>query len=82
MNSLTNDIKLSVQHFHQGNSTRNQRHGHPYITVAQLVRRVDEDTVEVLAEAKAMCSRHDRPKREVGYSLAVGRVFKKFMEKQ
>jgi hypothetical protein len=76
--ALKEPYRLHVQHLHQGNSTKSQRKGHPYVTVATVRKYLSSsDDYDVVARATARCSRSDSPKREIGYSLAVGRVMRK-----
>ena len=61
--------RIVVNHLHQGNSSRNARHGKDYMTIARLMDGDDD----VLSIGYASCSRQDTPSRAVGREIAVGR---------
>jgi len=63
---------IQVVHLHPDNSTRRQRRGSEYLTIA----KVYDDLGTVIATAVSKCSPEDKPSRQVGYELAVGRVVK------
>ena len=67
---LANGYTLRRIHLHQGNSSRNQRHGHPYVTISRIF---DKEGNEV-AKGTARCSRQDQPIRAVGRTLADSRA--------
>lgn len=66
-------IKVMVQHFHQGNSTRSMRKGHDYMTRCRLL---DKEKRVFISEGVAYCSRNDTPSRHIGRNVAVGRAMK------
>ena len=68
--NLPNGYTLKRVHLHNGNSSRSQRHGHPYVTISRIY---DVHGKEV-AKGKAMCSRQDKPSRAVGRTLADSRA--------
>lgn len=70
--SVPKNVRVQVHHFHQGNSSRSQRHGYKYVTECTL--RDSEGTI--IAAAKASCSPHDNPRRDVGRQVAIGRALK------
>ena len=67
---LPDGYRLRVNHLHQGNTSKNQRHGHSYITIARIF---DAKNKEV-AKGQAFCSRRDTPRRSTGRALAVSRA--------
>lgn len=72
--NVPKNMYLSITHLHQGNSSRNKRKGHPYVTIAKLFER---NSNELVAVGKAYCSRKDNPSRMLGREIAVGRACKK-----
>ena len=64
---------LRVHHLHKGNSSNNQRHGHEFVTVAEL-----ESKNGIVIRAKSQCSKKDAPSRKLGRDIAVGRVLKTY----
>ena len=73
--SVPDGCSIHLNHFHRNNSTKSERKGGQYRTVAQIV---DANTNEVLAEADAICGRHDTPTRERGRRIAIGRCLARF----
>jgi hypothetical protein len=69
---LPEGYHLRIKHLHPGNSSRSQRHGHKYMTIAKIY-----DGPTLVAKAKAQCSKQDHPSRALGREIAVGRVLKK-----
>lgn len=65
-------MNIKVKHFHPGNSTEQERDGHPYVTIAVALDEYDE----VIARAEACCSKKDNPNRKRGREIAVGRLVK------
>ena len=63
-------MKIRVQHLHDGNSTRKQRHNSKYITVASVV----DDHGNVYDTAVARCNKSDTPSRKTGRMLALSRL--------
>lgn len=72
MLKLSNGMKVKLTHLHCGNSSRNQRHGHPYLTIAEIIT---EDGNSI-GRGKSMCSRQDVPNRARGRDIAIGRAIK------
>jgi len=68
---VPDDMYLHIKHLHPANSSRSQRKGAPYMTIAKLV---DKESKETMHFAIARCSRRDFPKRSTGYQVARGRV--------
>lgn len=77
---LPPNYALKVKHLHPGNSTRADRKGSKYRTLAFVVRFADDSTKKytIVAVGDAMCSRKDQPIRRLGYEIAVGRALKHF----
>jgi len=73
-NNLPHGFRLRVSHLHAGNSSKRQRHGKDFRTIAEIVNESDE----VFAGATAECSEKDSPRRQVGRQVAVGRALKNF----
>lgn len=73
--NLPNGYQLKRRHFHAGNSSKKQRHGHPYVTVSQIVNHAGE----VVAEGRAICSRTDSPNKFIGRTLADARALEQFV---
>lgn len=71
--NLPPDLRVKVVHLHRGNSSRSERHGHCYRTIAKIIRR-SNGMVVGLGEAR--CSHRDRPSRSTGRQVAVGRAMK------
>lgn len=67
----TSKYRLRVVHLHSGNSTRKERHGHKYMTIAIIS---DKSTGEIFSKGVAQCSKMDPPRRSVGRQVAVGRA--------
>jgi hypothetical protein len=63
---------IQVVHLHPNNSTRRQRKGSKYLTLATAYDKY----TKAIAYAEARCCETDTPKRSIGYELAVGRVIK------
>lgn len=70
-NNVPKNMHISLVHLHSGNSSRNKRKGHPYVSIAKVV---DNKTGNVLAIGKAYCSRKDQPSRSIGRTLATYRA--------
>jgi protein subunit release factor B len=62
---------VRVTHLHEGNSSRIQRDGKKYRTIAKLV---DKTSHNVIMQANAFCSNHDNPNRKLGRLIAVNRL--------
>ena len=69
---LPDNHRVVVRHLHEGNSSSKDRKGFPYMTIAKVYTK--DGTC--LGEGKAMCARHDNPRRDVGRAIAVGRAMK------
>ena len=63
---------IQVIHLHPDNSTRRQRRGSRYLTIAIAY----DDAKNEIARAFSQCSHGDIPDKKMGYELAVGRVVK------
>ena len=64
---------IQVIHLHPENSSRRQRRGSKYFTIAIAY----DDAKNEIARAFSQCSAEDIPDKKMGYELAVGRVVKK-----
>jgi len=73
--NIPESLRLNVVHLHNGNSSRNQRKGHSFVT---LVKLMDRSTDTVIAEGKAYCSDGDSPRRSIGRQVAIGRALKAY----
>ena len=71
--NLPNNVRVSVVHFHRGNSSRSARKGHSYMTLARLY---DRESHELIGHGEAHCSRHDLPSRAKGRAVAIGRAMR------
>lgn len=69
------NVKLVVSHLHDGNSSRSDRRGHKYATIAKLYNR---ETGHFVAAGIAYCSKRDVPSRKTGRVVAIGRALKNF----
>ena len=67
----TDHYVLRVRHYHKGNSSSRQRHGHRYYTEARIL---DKETYEEVGFGSATCSNKDLPSRATGRRVAVGRA--------
>ncbi len=72
-NKLPSQYRVKVVHLHRGNSSRQQRHGHCYRTIAKILRRSNGMVVGI---GEARCSNRDKPCRSTGRQVAVGRAMK------
>jgi len=63
---------IQVVHLHPNNSTLKQRKGSKYLTLAVAW----DANNNVITRAEAQCCDTDKPRRSIGYELAVGRVIK------
>lgn len=70
---VPSNIRVMVQHFHQGNSSRSMRKGHSYMTRCRLL---DKENRIFIGEGVAYCSCNDTPNRHLGRNVAVGRAMK------
>lgn len=70
--NVPKNFDVHVTHLHSGNSTRRQRKGHEYMTIAKLV----DPMGRIVSMGVAQCSRKDSPSRKVGRSVAIGRALK------
>jgi hypothetical protein len=68
---IPEEHSLKLKHLHPGNSTRKDRHGGKYRTIARLIH---ETTGTVVAQDDAVCGHKDVPSREMGRRIAIGRV--------
>ena len=75
--NLPNTLKAHVTHLHSGNSSKRQRHGKAYRTIAKLI---DIKTQNIVSVGEALCNEHDVPSRKLGRQIAVGRAFKDYLE--
>lgn len=77
---LPPNYALKVKHLHPGNSTRADRKGSKYRTLAFVVKYADDNSKKytIVAMGDAMCGRRDQPVRKLGYLIAVGRALKYF----
>lgn len=71
--NIPEHYKVSVTHLHAGNSSRKQRKGHTYNTIARLI---DKDTDRIVGFGESYCSRRETPSRKVGRSVAIGRAMR------
>lgn len=69
------NMRVIVKHLHEGNSTKDERKGHKYVTIARLF---DKETGEFISESFAYCSKRDVPSRKVGRMVAIGRALKEY----
>lgn len=75
--TLPEGMKLHVKHLFPENSSRKQRHGSKYLTVAKVVKKDSQDNEVIMSVGYAKCNRGDVPRRKMGYSIAVGRALAK-----
>lgn len=72
--------RVFVTHLHIGNTSNGKRHGKPYVTIAEVARKVPTTdgpvAWEVLGQGVARCSKLDSPRRSVGRAIAVGRAMR------
>ena len=73
--NVPSQLRVSVVHLHSGNSSRNKRKGHKYLTIARLL---DRSTDAIISEGRAYCSDGDAPRRSIGRHVAVGRALSFF----
>lgn len=73
--SIPEELQVHVVHLHEGNSTRRQRKGRKYATLAKLIG----PTGDVVSEGVAYCSTNDSPRRDIGRQVAVGRAYKQYL---
>ena len=71
--NVPENIHIQLTHLHKGNSSRKQRKGKDYLTIAKFVH----DDV-VVARAMALCSEKDAPSRKRGRDIAIGRAKKHY----
>ena len=80
--NLPPEVRVHVVHLHKGNSSRSQRRGKEFVSIARLYGKNNE----LLGQGKAMCSVHDNPTRRVGRQVAVGRamsnMYKQLVQRQ
>ena len=62
-------------HFHDGNSTKEERHGHKFVTMCELI---DGNTNKSVSNGHAFCGRRDTPSRAKGREISLGRCLKKY----
>lgn len=74
-NNVPQELTVKVSHLHSGNSSRRQRRGSKYMTIAKLVG----PTGDVVAEGFAQCRSTDAPSRQVGRQVAIGRAYKEYL---
>lgn len=67
-------MRLKLVHLHEGNSSKRQRHGRKFVTVALII----DDRGFVEAEGYAECSKQDNPRRKIGREIAIGRALKSY----
>lgn len=68
------ECSLRVVHLHEGNSSKRQRRGASFLTIAKLI----DHQGEVVSIGYAQCRSTDVPNRRVGRHVAVGRALKNF----
>lgn len=73
-NQLPGELRVHVIHLHEGNSTRRQRKGRKYATLASIIG----PTGDVVGVGEAYCSNNDSPRRDIGRQVAVGRAIKSY----
>lgn len=73
--SIPEGLKLVVTHLHDGNSSKRDRRGRKYATIAKLF---DRENGTMMACGIAYCSDRDTPSRKTGRKVAVGRALKNF----
>lgn len=74
-NTIAEDLLIRVVHLHPGNSSKRDRKGSKYMTIAKLIGGTKEEPVE-LARGYARCNEYDAPSRKVGREVAIGRALK------
>lgn len=87
-------FRLQVQHFHEGNSTTDQRAqmiiresdtlSPKYVTVARIFRKCatsnKREDDRYICAGFAFCSPKDTPRRQVGRQIAIARAVKELLE--
>jgi hypothetical protein len=68
--------RVKVFHLTPKNSSRRQRKGNQWVTIATVVNGEDQ----VLAKGIAQCKRGDTPNRKIGRDIAVGKAIKAYYE--
>lgn len=74
MMNIDDNIFIRIKHLHPNNSSRRERKGAKYRTIAWAL---EKGTSNAVAWADAVCSKHDVPSRKRGRKIAVGRLIKK-----
>ena len=73
-NYLPSDVDVHVMHLHKGNSSRRERKGHDYRTLAMLMNK---EHTAILGFGESRHGHHDgAPCRAVGRAVAIGRAMK------
>ena len=74
---LPDTMRIKVVHLHPGNSSKRQRKGCVYRTLAKIL---EKDSDRILGRGEARCNPLDTPSRRVGRDIAVGRALKTALE--